>query len=122
MLPSRLFYDDMLDRFDDRKMSCDVYEKEGKFYLDMDIPGFKKEDIKIECHKGTLTIKAEHHEDVKAHDKRYICRERHFGKMERSFYLGDIDEDTIKASFKDGTLNIVVETKKNSERKQITIE
>ena len=55
MLPSRLFYDDMLDRFDDRKMSCDVYEKEGKFYLDMDIPGFKKEDIKIEFDEN-LTI------------------------------------------------------------------
>ena len=51
MLPSRFLYDSMfgLDRMED--MSCDIYEKDNKYHLEMDIPGFTKDDIKIECHK-----------------------------------------------------------------------
>ena len=58
MLPGRFLYDSMfgLDRVED--MSCDIYEKDSKYHLEMDIPGFTKDDIKIECHKGTITVSA----------------------------------------------------------------
>ena len=106
MLPGRFLYDSMfgIDRMED--MSCDIYEKDNTYHLEMDIPGFTRDDIKIECHE----------------DKKYIRRERKYGKYKRSFYLGDIDEDLIKAEFKNGTLLITAPIKEESHKKEITIE
>lgn len=123
MLPSR-FYDDMLDVFDTNKgMSCDIYEKDGKYHVEMDIPGFKKDEIKIECHKGNLTITAKKEFKKDEHEgKKFIRRERRYNTMERSFYLGDIDDENIHASFEDGTLKVVVPTKVEQSKKLISIE
>ena len=123
MLPSR-FYDDMLDVFDTNKgMSCDIYEKDGKYHVEMDIPGFKKDEIKIECHKGNLTITAKKEFKKDEHEgKKFIRRERRYNTMERSFYLGDIDDENIHASFEDGTLKVVVPTKATQSKKLISIE
>ena len=123
MLPSR-FYEDMLDEMNFSKgMNCDIYEKDGNYHLEMDIPGFKKNEISIECHKGTLTIKAKKDFKKEEHEgKKYLRRERRFSAVERSFYLGDIDEDKIKAEFNDGTLKITVPSKAESSKKMITIE
>ncbi len=124
MLPSR-FYDDMFDVFDAKTqgMNCDIYEKDGMYNVEMDIPGYKKNEISIECHKGTLTIKAKKDFKKEEHEgKKYLRRERRFSTVERSFYLGDIDEDKIKAEFNDGTLKITVPSKAESSKKMITIE
>ncbi len=123
MLPSR-FYDDMFDVFDTNKgMNCDIYEKDGMYHVEMDIPGYKKGEIAIECHKGTLTIKAKKEFKKDEHEgKKFLRRERRFNAIERSFYLGDIDEDKIKASFEDGTLKITVPTKAETSKKMISIE
>ena len=123
MLPSR-FYEDMLDVFDSNKgNNCDIYEKDGKYHVEMDIPGFKKDEIKIECHKGTLTISAKKEFKKEEHEgKKFIRRERHFNTMERSFYLGDIDEENIHATFEDGTLKICVPAKSEVSKKMISIE
>ena len=123
MLPSR-FYDDMFNVFDSSKeMNCDIYEKDGNYHVEMDIPGYKKNEISIECHKGTLTIKAKKEFKKDEHEgKKYLRRERRFNTIERSFYLGDIDEEKIKASFEDGTLNIMVPTKAETAKKTINIE
>lgn len=123
MLPSR-FYDDMFDVFTDNKgMNCDIYEKDGIYHVEMDIPGYKKNEINIECHKGTLTIKAKKEFKKEEHDgKKYLRRERRFNTIERSFYLGDIDEEKIKAEFVDGTLNITAPTKAEVAKKTINIE
>ena len=74
----------------------------------MDLPGYKKEDIKIECNNGNLIINCEKKDVHKEEGQKYIRRERRYGKCSRSFYLGDIDQDGIKASFLDGTLTILV--------------
>lgn len=123
MLPSR-FYEDMLDEMEFSKgMNCDIYEKDGMYHVEMDIPGFKKDEIKIECHKGTLTIKAKKVFNKEEHEgKKFLRHERRFSNVERSFYLGDIDEDKINASFTDGTLKITVPTKAETQKKIITIE
>lgn len=124
MLPSRFLYDSMfgLDRMED--MSCDIYEKDGKYHLEMDIPGFSKDDLKIDCHRGTITISAEKQieNEQKDENKKYIRRERRFGKYKRSFYLGDIDEENIKAEFKNGTLIVTAPLKEETLKKEITIE
>ena len=123
MLPSR-FYEDMFDDMDLSKgMNCDIYEKDGMYHVEMDIPGFKKDEIKIECHKGTLTISAKKEFNKEEHEgKKFLRRERRFNNVERSFYLGDIDEEKINASFKDGTLKIVVPTKVETQKSIISIE
>ena len=124
MLPSRFLYDSMfgLDRMED--MSCDIYEQDNKYHLEMDIPGFTNDDIKIECHKGTITVSAKKNVETeeKDEDKKYIRRERKYGEYKRSFYLGDIDEDAIKAEFKNGTLLITAPIKTESLKKEISIE
>lgn len=109
MLPSRIFFDDMLDGFKPvDKMKCDIYEEGDSYNIEVDIPGFNKEDIQIEYDKGVLIVTAEKKEEEET-NKKYIRRERTFyGKYQRSFTLNDIDEENIDASFKDGILKITV--------------
>lgn len=125
MLPRKMFLDDMFDNFLDEeasKMKCDIYEEDDAYKLELDMPGFNKEEIKIEYNKGTLTISAE--KTIKEKDnKKYIRRERFYGKLSRSFYLGDIDEEAIKAEFKDGTLKVIAPKKdENISKKVISID
>ena len=86
----------------------------------MDIPGFDKNDISVEAKDGYLTIKAEKNDEVNEedNDKNYIRRERSYGKYERSFYLGDLDQDKINAEFKNGMLKIIVPKKEAKENKK----
>lgn len=125
MLPSRLFNDNFLEEFTNFKgMECDIYEKDNEYHIEMDLPGYKKEEIKIDCHKGTLTIKAEKNEKVEEQDdtKKYIRKERKYGHIERSFYLGDIEEENIKAKYNNGSLEIIIPIKKEVEKKFIEID
>ena len=110
MLPSRIFFDDMFDEIKvDDKMKCDIYEKDNVYNVEVDIPGIEKENIKIEFNKGTLTITAESKKEEVDNSKKYLHRERKvYGKVQRSFYLGDIDEENIKASFNNGILKVEV--------------
>lgn len=108
------------------RMECDIYEKDGNYVVEASAFGFNKEDIKVEAEDGNIIITAEKKEDSKeeSDDKKYLRRERHFhSRVQRAFYLGDIDEDNIKASFENGVLKVEV-PKKNieSNRKYIDIE
>ena len=131
MLPSRIFFDNFFDDFEppkklDKMMKCDIYEKQGKYILEMDVPGFKKEDINMELENGYLKVSAEKTLDSdEKENKKYVRRERHsFTKCERSFYVGDVSEEDIKAKFKNGILEISVpkEEKKKEDKKIIMIE
>ncbi|MDE5539313.1 MAG: Hsp20/alpha crystallin family protein [Bacilli bacterium] len=127
MLPRKMFLDDMFDNFlesETSKMKCDIYENDGAYNLELDMPGYTKSDINIEYNKGTLTISAEKkHSEEDKDNKKYIRRERFYGKLSRSFYLGDIDEESIKAEFKDGTLKVVAPKKdENISKKVINID
>lgn len=125
MLPSRMFFDSFLEDFEDknfRKMKCDIYEENGNYNVVMDIPGFSKEDINIECDNGIIKISCEKKDELNEEDsKKYLRRERHYEKCERTFNFGDIKEDEIVAQYVDGTLKLVIpkkekiETKKNIE-------
>jgi HSP20 family protein len=122
-----MFLDDMFDSFlesEEHKMKCDIYEKDNAYNLEMDVPGFNKDEINIEYNKGTLTISAEKKEEKEdKEDKKFIRRERFYGKLSRSFYLGDIEEENIKAEFKDGTLRVIAPKKdENISKKVINID
>ena len=124
MLPSRLFYDNFLEEMTNIKgMECDIYEKDNNYFIEMDIPGYNKNDIKIECHKGTITIKAEKDESTEEKDetKKYIRKERKYGSIERSFYLNDINEELISAKYDNGILTIKVPKKAEGESTRIEI-
>ena len=129
LLPDRIF-DDMFDlgevRGPKERMDCDIYEKDGKYFVEASIAGFNKDEIKVEAEDGSIIISAEKNEDSKEEnkDKKYLRRERHFhSKVQRAFYLGDIDEDSIKASFDNGVLKVEVPKKQiESNKKLIDIE
>ncbi len=109
-------------------MKTDVRETENSYELDIDLPGFKKDQISAELKDGYLTVSATKglDKDEKAKDGRYIRRERYSGAMTRSFYVGEnITQDDIHAKFEDGILKLSVPKKDAQaveEKKTISIE
>jgi len=112
MLPKRNYYlNDYFDIFnmqlnrEKEYMKTDIYEKQNKYILEIDIPGIKKENIKINYENGYLTITAEK-TSLSSSPGTYIRRERFYGEIKRSFYIGIKKESEIKAIYKDGILYI----------------
>ena len=111
-------------------MKTDIKETEGGYELEMDLPGFTKDEIKVSLENGYMTISAAKGLDKDEQDKksgRYIRKERYAGSCERSFYVGeDITEEDIKGEFKHGILKLFVPKKEAKaavpERKFIAIE
>ena len=101
-------------------MKTDVTEKDGKYVMETDLPGFTKEDIKVSLNNGTLTVSAQHNASNDEKDKsgRVIRQERYTGSYARTFYVGDaVKEEDIKASYKDGKLTL--EIPHEEEKKEI---
>ncbi|MDO4617306.1 MAG: Hsp20/alpha crystallin family protein [Lachnospiraceae bacterium] len=110
-------------------MKTDVKETETGYELDIDLPGYSKEDVKAELKEGYLTISAKKETDdgKKDEDGKYIRRERYFGSCSRSYFVGkEVEQEDIKAKFENGILKISVPKKeakpKIEENKYITIE
>ena len=107
-------------------MKTDVKEKDGNYEVAIDLPGFKKDEITAELKDGYLTISAAKGLDKDEKDKegKYIRRERYAGNLSRSFYIGDVKQEDVKAAFKNGILSISVpkeDKKAKEEKKYITI-
>ena len=133
MLMPSIFNDNVFDDFfdfpfyDDRAekklyghhaanlMKTDIQEHDDGYTLEMDLPGFKKDEIKVELNNGYMTISAAKGLDEDEKDKKsgkYIRRERYTGSCQRSFYVGeDVTEEDIKAEFKHGILKLFVPKK-----------
>ncbi len=115
-------------RHADRLMKTDVHEHEDHYEVDIDLPGFAKDEITIELNNGYLTVSAAKGLDKDENDKKgkLIRQERYAGAMQRSFYVGeDLTEEDVKASFKDGVLSLCLpkkEAKAVPEKKTIMIE
>ena len=134
MLPSIFrdnLFDDMFD-FDDfdkefnrmmrplygkhaqNMMKTDVRETDNSYELDIDLPGFKKDEITVQLDNGYLSISAAKglDKDEEKKDGKYIRRERYAGAMNRTFYVGDnLTQQDIQAKFEDGILKISVPKK-----------
>ncbi len=94
-------------------MKTDVRETDNTYEVDIDLPGFKKEDININYENGYLTISTskgldKDEKDEKDEQGHYIRQERYVGNMSRSFYLGDIPKEDIKAKYEGGVLRLSV--------------
>ena len=95
-------------------MKTDIKEHDGGYELDIDLPGFKKDEITIDLDNGYLTISAAKGLDKDEQDKKgkYIRRERYAGAVQRSFYVGDaVTEEDVKAKFEDGILRLSIPKK-----------
>ena len=109
-------------------MRTDIKETEEGFALDVELPGYKKEDVKVQLKDGYLTVSAskESNDEVKDEEGRFLRRERYSGSMSRSFFVGeDTREEDIKAKFEDGILKLSFPKeapKKVEEPKYIAIE
>lgn len=109
-------------------MRTDIQEKDNNYVIEMDLPGYDKEDVKAQLKDGYLTISAEKNtsKDEKDEKGNYIRRERYSGKCSRSFYVGEnVKEEDIKASFKNGILELTFPKeieKKQEDIKYITID
>ena len=146
LLPS-IFGENLLDdwmdfpRFDfgdvDRKlygkraaqvMKTDVQEHDDKYELDIDLPGFKKDEIKLTLENGYLTVSAAKGLDKDEKDKKgkIIRQERYAGAMQRSFYVGDaVKQEDVKAKYEDRVLRLSIpkkEPEKIPEKQYISIE
>lgn len=134
MLMPKIFDDDFFrDDFFDRKdrmnynlMKTDIREDDNSYLLEVDLPGYNKDDIKIDITDGYLTINAKVEKENNDEKKNYVRRERFTGEVSRSFYVGDdIKEDEVKANFKNGILTLEVPKlsleDKNKDKKYIEI-
>ena len=115
-------------RHADRLMKTDVREQDDHYEVDIDLPGFAKDEIKLELNNGYLTVSAAKGLDQEKNDQKgkLIRQERYAGAMQRSFYVGEeLTEEEIKASFKHGVLSLSLpkkEAKTVPEKKRIMIE
>ena len=118
---------DLFDSFDDfwdfpkekNIMKTDIKEKDNHYLIEIDLPGYEKNDIQIEVEDGYLTVTASKNENSEEKEEgRFVRKERYFGKCSRSFYVGkDIQTEDVSASFKNGTLKLNVP--KKDEKKEL---
>ena len=112
LLPEKFYLDDFFEDFvpmpkmPKNEMKCDIYEKGGEVHIELDVPGFNKEDVKVDLDDGILTIAASKHEDKEEKEKNYYRKERLFGSFKRQFNVGNVKENEIDAKFNNGVLKI----------------
>ena len=113
--PFRDFEEMSRSFWDDSNVSAfrtDITEKDGKYILEADLPGFKKEDISVDIDKDCLTISAEHKSEENEEDANsYIRRERYYGSYSRCFKVKGIDTEAITAAYNDGVLTLTMPKK-----------
>ena len=120
--------DPFFERRDSKLMKTDIKEKGDKYIIDIDLPGYDKENIDLEIEDGYLKVSAKVDKNIDESDEeeKYIHQERFYGECSRSFYIGkNIKEEDIKASFKKGILTLTIpkeEQKKLEEKKKIQID
>ncbi len=123
-----MFMNSFFDRNESRIMKTDIKEKGDKYIIDIDLPGYDKENIEVEIENGYLKVVAKMNKNIDKSDnqEKYIHKERFYGECSRSFYVGDnIKEEDIKAGFKNGILSLVFpkeQQKQLEERKRIQID
>ena len=116
-------FEDMFDDFFPTSVSTgimrtDIHEKDGYYTLDIELPGYKKEDINMEIANGYLTIQAKHEVSNEEKDAKgnLVRSERSFGSCSRSFYVGsNIKASDIKARFENGMLTVTLPSEKQKQ-------
>ena len=117
------FFSDWLDfpfpfRTQYAKMKTDIIETKDQYVVHVDIPGYDKKDIKVHVGDNYLTVYVKKEEEGKEAPKggKYVYRERYVGTASRSFYIGKVKEDEIKAKYENGTLTLWLPKVSDSEK------
>jgi len=101
----------------------DIYETDESYVLNAELPGLKKEDIQIDLNDNTLTLKGERKFEEKVEKDNYVRVERSYGSFTRSFVLSDnVNPENIKATYKDGVLEVTLPKKEEAKPKEIKVE
>lgn len=87
-------------------IKADISETEKEYLIEADMPGVKKEDIKLELRDGVLTIGVEHNEEVDEKRENYIRKERRYGSYCRSFQVDGVNQEDVTAAYNDGVLTV----------------
>ena len=100
--------DDFFSRREQSLMKTDIKEKGDEYIIEMDLPGYEKENINLELKEGYLTVSAKIEKDNSSDEnERYVHKERFYGECSRNFFVGeDVTEEDIHAEFKNGILKI----------------
>ena len=111
--------DDFFTRREQSLMKTDIKEKGDKYIIEMDLPGYEKQNINLELKDGYLTVSAKvEKENNSDEDERYVHKERFYGECSRNFYVGeDVTEEDVLAEFKNGILKISIP--KKEDRKEL---
>ncbi len=110
-----MFRDPFFTNEESKIMKTDIKEKKDKYIIDIDLPGYEKENIKMSIEDGYLTVNASTNTEKEDKEEgKFVRKERYVGSCSRSFYVGDaVENEDIKASFKNGTLKIEIPKKEN---------
>ena len=105
-----MFRDPFFTNEESKIMKTDIKEKKDKYIIDIDLPGYEKENIKMSIEDGYLTVNASTNTEKEDKEEgKFVRKERYMGSCSRSFYVGDaVENEDIKASFKNGTLKITI--------------
>ena len=115
------FFDDSFTNIA-ANFKSDIIEKEDKYVIEAELPGMHKDDIELEIDNDRLTIFANKSQEVKDEEENYIRRERRSGSYQRSFYIDNVQEDEIKASYDNGILKIELPKEEPTKPKRRAIE
>ncbi len=115
------FFDDSFTSMT-ANFKTDIIEQEDKYVIEAELPGMHKDDIELEIDNDRLTISANQTHEVKEEEENYIRRERRTGSFQRSFYIDNVQEDDIKASYDNGILKIDLPKKEPTKPKRREIE
>ncbi|WP_055669953.1 heat shock protein Hsp18 [Desnuesiella massiliensis] len=103
----------------ENSFGVDLKETDENYLIEADLPGVKKEDINVNFENNHLTISAKRDDSTEEKKENYVRRERHYGEFKRSFYVDNVDENSINASFNDGVLKLVLpKLNKNKDSKR----
>lgn len=101
---------------------ADIRENENEYVIDAELPGVRKEDIKIDLRDDVLTIAVEHNEQINEEKENFIRRERRYGSYSRSFYVENVKNEEVTAKYVDGVLTITLPKQKTGRNKGHRIE
>lgn len=101
---------------------ADIRESEKEYVIEAEIPGVRKEDIKLDLRNDVLTISVEHNEQVNEERDNYIRRERRYGSYGRSFHVENVKNEEVKARYRDGILEITLPKQEGGSSRRHSIE
>ena len=122
LFSDRLWPELLRDKDEDLAPNIDFSEKDGKYFLNAELPGLKRDDISISIEDGHVTVSGKKEDNKEEKGSDYYLKETRYGSFSRSFRLpGKVVEDKVDATYKDGVLTVVMPHEEEAETKKIEI-